>query len=215
VDEIPELAGRVRAGEIPVEPANGESPLAEPSGLIHDWVGAVFIPKARLDHVMGVFDDYAHYQDIYDSMVAKSKLLDGAQDRERVSLVMVQKAYEVTASVETDNDVTIVRPSADRAYSFSASVRVQEIADFGDSTEHALPVDQGHGYVWRMFTISRVEQRDDGVYVEMDLMGLNRSIPWVFRWLVQPLAERLPRAILRSILDDTRNAVNDKVKAPS
>jgi hypothetical protein len=46
----------------------------------------------------------------------------------------------------------------------------------------------------------------------MELMGLSRGIPWVFRWLVQPLAEHLPRKILQSILDDTRDAVSEKIK---
>lgn len=215
VDEEPPRTQRVKAGEILVEPADGDSPHTVPGGLIHDWIGALFVSKAKLDDVLGVLDDYGHYQDIYKPMVAKSRLLERTQNHERVTLLMVQKAYSVTAAVETENEVEIARPSADRAYSFSASVRVQDIADYGGSTEHVLPMDHGRGYVWRMCTITRVEQRDDGVYVEMELMGLSRGIPWVFRWLVQPLAERLPRSILRSILDDTRDAVDEKIKAAS
>jgi len=210
-----ELTQRVREGEVLVEPVDGDSPHTVPGGLIHDWIGAVFVPKAKLDDVMGVLDDYGHYQDIYRPMVAKSRLLERTPDHERVTLLMVQKAYSVTAAVETENEVDIARLDADRAYSFSASVRVQEIADYGEPSEHALPVDHGRGYVWRMCTVTRVERSDDGVYVEMELMGLSRSIPWVFRWLVQPLAERLPRSILQAILNDTRDAVNENTKAAS
>ena len=215
LDEERERTQRARAGEVLVEPQGGDSPHTVQGGLIHDWIGAVFVPKAKLDDVMGVLDDYGHYQDYYRPMVAKSKLLERTQDHEKVTLLMVQKAYSVTAAVETENEVDVARLDADRAYSFSASVRVQEIADYGEPSEHALPVDHGRGYVWRMFTVTRVEQRDDGVYVEMELMDLSRSIPWVFRWLVQPLAERLPRNILQSILDDTRDAVSEKIKAGS
>ena len=213
VDEETPRSQRVKAGEVLVEPADGDSPHTVPGGLIHDWIGALFVPKAKLDDVMGVLDDYGHYQDIYKPMVAKSRLIERTPGHERVTLVMVQRAYSVTAAVETENEVEIARPNADRAYSFSASVRVQDIADYGESTEHVLPADHGRGYVWRMCTITRVEQRDDGVYVEMELMGLSRGIPWVFRWLVQPLAERLPRSILQSILNDTRDAVNEKIRA--
>ncbi len=212
VDENPDMAKEVRTGDDPVEPANGDSPHTVPGGLVHDWIGAMFVPNAKLDDVMGVLDDYAHYHDIYNHMVAKSDLLERTQDHERVTLVMVQKAYGVTAAVETDDDVDIVRLDSDREYSVSASSRVQEIADFGEPSQHALAEDAGHGYVWRMCTITRVEQRDGGVYVEMELMGLSRGIPWVFRWLVQPLAEHLPRKILQSILDDTRDAVSEKIK---
>jgi hypothetical protein len=211
VDEETPRLQRVKAGEILVEPADGDSPHSVEGGLIHDWIGAIFIPKARLADAMGVLGDYEHYEDIYKPMVAKSKLLERNQDHEKVSLVMVQKAYSVTAAVETENEVDMVRLDADRAYSFSVSVRVQDIADYGQPSERTLPADHGRGYVWRMFTLTRVEQRDDGVYVEMELMGLSRGIPWVFRWLVQPLAERLPRNILQSILNDTRDAVTKKL----
>ncbi len=213
VDGDQDLVRQVRAGEILVEPVDGDSPHAVPHGLIHDWVGAMFIPKAKLDDVTGVLNNYAHYKDFYGPMVANSKLLDQSQDHEKVSLVMAQEAYSVTAAVETENEVDIVRPSADKEYSFSASVRLQEISDYGKPSEHVLPVDHGPGYVWRMFTLTRVEQRDGGVYVEMELMGLSRGIPWALRWLIQPLAEHLPHNILRTILTDTRDAVNKQMKA--
>ena len=213
VDEPPERAERARAGEILVEPVGGDGPHPAPHGLIHDWIGAVFVPKATLEDVAGVLDDYARYKDFYRPMVAKSTLLEQTPGHKKVSLVMVQKAYSVTAAIETDNDVDIARLDAHREYSFSSSLRVREIADYGNPDEHTLPEDRGSGYVWRMFTLTRVEQRDDGVYIEMELMGLSRGIPWAFRWLVQPLAERLPRNILRTILQETRDAVSEEIKA--
>ena len=76
VDERRDLAQRLRAGEILVEPVDGDSPHPVPRGLIHDWIGAVFVPKAKLDDVMGVLDDYEHYKDFYRPMVVKSKLLE-------------------------------------------------------------------------------------------------------------------------------------------
>jgi len=215
VDQERERAQRVRAGEILVEPMDGDSPHTVPRGLIHDWVGAMFVPQAKLDDVTAVLDDYGRYKDFYRPMVAKSRLLAQTPDHEKVTLLMVQKDYSVIAAVETDNAVDIARLDADRAYSFSSSARVQEIADYGKPSEHALPEDRGSGYVWRMFTLTRVEQRDDGVYVEMELMGLSRGIPLAFRWLVQPLAERLPRNILRAILKDTRDAVSEGIKEGS
>jgi hypothetical protein len=208
VDENRDLLQRVRGGEVLVGPVDSGSPHTVPRGLIHDWIGAVFVPKAKRDDAMGVLDDYERYKDFYRPMVVKSKLLARTPNHEKVTLLMLQKAYSVTAAVETDNEVDIVRLDADRAYSFSTSVRVQEIADYGGPSEHALPEGDGPGYIWRMFTVTRVEQRDDGVYVEMELMGLSRGIPWAFRWLIQPLAERLPRNILRAILKDTRDAVS-------
>jgi hypothetical protein len=215
VDEDRSLAPRLRAGEIPVEPVDGESPHTVPHGLIHDWVGAVFVPKAKLDNVLGVLGDYERYKDIYRPLVVKSRLLERTHDHAKVTLLVVQKSYSVTGAVETDSDIQIARVGADRVYSMSTSVRVQAIADYGQPGEHALPEDHGPGYVWRTFMVTRLEQRDDGVYVEIQVAALSRGIPWGFRWLIQPLAERLPRNLLLTVLQDTRDALSPEIKAAS
>jgi hypothetical protein len=212
VDEERGLAQRVRAGDILVGPANGDSPHAVPCGMIHDWIGAVFVPQARLGDVMRVLDDYEHYKDFYRPMVVKARLLEQRPDHEKVTLLMVQKAYSVTGAVETDDEIQTVRLDAHRAYSLSTSVKVREIAEYGQPSEHELPQDQGPGYVWRTFGVTRLEQRDEGVYLEMEMTDLSRAIPILFRWLIQPLAEHLPRTILRAMLQDTRDAVTQELK---
>ena len=97
----------------------------------------------------------------------------------------------------------------------SNSVRVQTIDDYGQLSEHMLPQDHGPGYVWRTFSITRLEQLDGGVCIEMEMIGLSRGIPWAFRWLVEPLAEHLPQAVLRATLLDTRDAVGQETQAAS
>ena len=44
VDEAPERLQSVRAGKILVSPVGQHNPKPVPSGLIHHWMGAVFIP---------------------------------------------------------------------------------------------------------------------------------------------------------------------------
>jgi len=213
VDETPELVKRVRLGEILAEPEGGESPRGVPSGLIHDWVGTVFVPNATLDEVMGMLNEYERYREFYRPIVAESSLLEQRSNRQLVRLVMTQRAYSVTAAVETDDEVQVVRLQDDRAYRFSTSIHVQEIADYGKASQHALPQDHGPGYVWRTFTVIRLQQRDGGTYAEMETMVLSRGIPWIFRWLVEPLAERLPRNLLTAMLKDTRDAVSVELAA--
>ena len=181
----------LRAGEVLVEPVDGDSPHTVPRGLIHDWIGAVFVPKAKLDDVMGVLGDYEHYKDFYRPMVVKARLLEQTPDHQKLTLLMVQKAFSVTGAVETDNEIQIARLGAGRAYSLSTSVRVQEIADYGKPSEHALPEDHGPGYVWRTFNVTRLEQRDDGVYIEMEMIGHEPRHPGVVT-LADPAAGGTP-----------------------
>jgi len=133
VDENPDRVRRVREGEVLVEPVGGFSPHDVPHGLIHDWVGAVFVPSAKLNGVMGLLDDYDRYKDFYRPMVVKARLLklthDGDDEHEKISLLMTQKAYSVVAAVETENEVEITSLGAGRAYSLSTSIRVRKSAD--------------------------------------------------------------------------------------
>ncbi len=215
VDENTDRVQRARDGEILVEPGNGDSPHSVSHGLVHDWVGAVFVTRAKLDDVMGVLNDYERYKDFYRPMVVKSKLVEQTPDQEKVTLLMMQKAFSVTAAVETNDEVQIRRLDADRAYSISTSVQVREIADYGKPSEHELPEGHGPGYVWRTFTVTRLEQRDGGVYTEIESIALSRGIPWPFHWLIKPLAERLPRSLLEATLKDTRDAVSRETKPVS
>jgi hypothetical protein len=117
--------------------------------------------------------------------------------------------------VETENEAHIVRLDGNRTYSLSNAVRVQEIAHYGQPGEHALPEGQGPGYVWRTFSVSRLEQRDGGVYVEMETIAMSQGIPLALRWMLNPLVEALPQKIMLATLQDTRDAVSEEIKTAS
>lgn len=76
-DESPDRSARLRLGEILVEPMARSGTRRAPDGLIHHWVGALFIPDATLESVLDVAHDYDHYKDIYRPKVVDSKLLTG------------------------------------------------------------------------------------------------------------------------------------------
>jgi hypothetical protein len=51
-DEVAGLTTKLRKGGVVVTPPSQQVPLKVQSGLIHDWKGAAFIPKAKLDEVL-------------------------------------------------------------------------------------------------------------------------------------------------------------------
>src|SRR5690349_24057648 len=61
----PEGEQRVRTGEIVVAPVAEHNPRSVPSGLIHDWVGAAFLPGVTLAQVTAVTRDYKNYKTFY------------------------------------------------------------------------------------------------------------------------------------------------------
>ena len=72
--------GVVRKGDVYMErletrDASGQS-IPIPDGLVHHWIGAVFIPGVHLGQVLDLVQDYNHHQNIYQPEVVRSRLLE-------------------------------------------------------------------------------------------------------------------------------------------
>jgi len=92
-----------------------------------------------------------------------------------------------------------------RWYSVSRSVRMRE-KDESNNADGSQP-DQGDGYVWRIYTFTRYEEKDGGVYVEQESMALSRPVPASLHWLIDPVVRRLAKELLEKSLTQTREAV--------
>jgi hypothetical protein len=119
---------------------------------------------------------------------------------------------EGAAAVETDEEIRITRPAPNRVCIKADSVRMQEIADYGQPGEHPYAEARRPGYVWRAVIVQRLEQRDGGVYVELETVSLSRGIPIEVRWLIKPLTDDLPRKMMTDMLNATRAAVQQQAK---
>jgi hypothetical protein len=73
--------------------------------------------------------------------------------------------------------------------------------------EHEKPVGNDHGYMWRLYTYWRIEEKDGGVYVQNESVSLSRTVPALLAFIVNPLVKSIPRNVLIHLLTDTRNAV--------
>ena len=208
-DESPETQRRVQSGELVI---TNHDPRKVPRGLIHDWIGVMFLPNISLDQVMAVLNGYDRYSDIYKSLIRKSSVIEQSGDSVKLNVLAVQKAFSVTAAVDTDEEIQITRPGPNRVCITASSSRIQEIANYGKPNEHTFPEDRRPGYVWRALIVQRLEQRDGGVYVELETMSLSRGIPIEVRWLIKPLTDELPRKMMTDILDETRAAVQRPVR---
>jgi hypothetical protein len=180
--------------------------LRIPGGLIHHWSGVIFIPHATLPEVFAVLQDYDHHQDIYKPDVLRSKLIERDGNHAKIYLQLFNKSA-VTVVLNADFDVVDTEFTSMRRQTVSRSTRIAEVANPGRENEHERPVGHDHGYMWRLDSYWRVEEKDGGVYVQNESVALTRTVPAILAWLVNPLLESIPRGILVHLLQDTRNAV--------
>jgi hypothetical protein len=129
----------------------------------------------------------------------------------RPNVLAVQKAPLVTAAVDADEEIQITRPAPKWACIRANSVRIQEIADYGQPSEHVFPKDRRPGYEWRALIVQRFEQCDGRVYVELETISLGRGIPVEFRRLIKSLTDEQPRSVMTDILDETPTAAQEPV----
>ena len=206
-DEVPDRLTRVRAGEVVISQVGPQNPIRVPSGMIHDWVGAVFIAQATLKDVLKVVGDYARYKSFYAPTVIDSKVIASDQVRDRFSMVLVNKALFVRTALDIDYESRYVQIDERRGYSVSHTTRLQEIEDYGIPSQRALGEGEGYGIVWRLASIGRYVQRDGGVYFELEAMGLSRDVSASLRWLAEPIVRRVSRASISTSLRQTESAV--------
>jgi hypothetical protein len=208
VDEDPARAGDVRAGKILISPVGKKIPKPVPSGLIHDWVGAAFIPGARLADVVSVVRDYGHYKQYYKPMVVDAKPLGTEGQCDKYSMRVVYKESGTETALDTEYQACYLQLDELHWSSTAHSTRVQEIQHYGRPDEQDLPPDQGKGYVWRLYTVNRLQERDGGVYVELQAIALSRGIPAGVRWMVDPIVRRVSRNTLLTSLQQMEAAVH-------
>ena len=207
VDQEPDRLPRVRGGEILVSSAGPQNPKPVPSGLIHDWMGAAFIPDARLKDVLSAVRDYGDYKEFYKPTVVDSKLLgtDGACDT--YSMRVVNKETVAETALDMEYETCYVKTDERRWYSITRTTRVREIRHYGKPDEQELPPNQGSGYIWRLYSVARFEERDGGIYVELEAIALSRDIPAALRWVVNPIVRRVSRNSMLISLQETEEAV--------
>ena len=86
---------------------------------------------------------------------------------------------------------------------------MREIKNFGTANEEDFAPGHGSGFIWRLYSTARMEERDGGVIVEMEAIALSRDIPVALRWFVEPIVRRVSRDSLEKSLTDTAKAVHE------
>ncbi|MBV8832503.1 MAG: hypothetical protein JO108_25150 [Acidobacteriaceae bacterium] len=202
-----EALSKVRNGEVVILHNSSNGMKKVPSGLIHDWSAAAFIPGATLRHVDSVMRDYDRYKEFYRPNVVDSRALSSEQAESRFSMILMNKSAVVNLAMDGDYRCDFFQVDERRSYTISETTRMQEIDNYGTASERELPDGRGKGLIWRLFSIARFEERDGGVYIELRAIALSRDIPLSLRWMVEPIVNRVSRNSVTTTLGQTETAV--------
>jgi hypothetical protein len=214
VDQKSAAYSQLKQGEVLVEKLETKAPGVSsdiPDGMIHHWVGLIFIPGVTLAQTLPVVKDYDRRAELYKPDVIASRTTSHHGDDFTMFLRLRQKKF-TTVVFNTDYAVHWGKVSPNQVFSNSISTRIAEGKDPDKPDGEELPVGTGHGYLWRLNTYWRFEEKDGGVYLQCEAISLTRDMPTGLGWLLKPLVTSIPKASLNRALGQTSKVVQEEGK---
>src|SRR5579862_3201014 len=109
LDEEPDRREEVRSKGPYIAPISRDIPRKVPHGLIHDWLGAGFLPDTKIEDILMVVRDYDHYKNMYrpgviDSM---SRGTDGMKDL--FFMRLVNRSVVAKTALDAECEVSYIR----------------------------------------------------------------------------------------------------------
>jgi hypothetical protein len=205
----------LKSGKVVAQFWPGPGPVKVPNGLIHDWIAAAFIPDFTTQGVLAVIQDYNNHKNIYKPEVIDSRLIMRTGNDFQIYLRLLKKKV-ITVVLDSDHDVHY-RPVAPTRWTCrSYTTRIAEVENAGRSDERISEPDTGYGFLWRLYSYWRFEEREGGVVVECRAISLTRDVPFGLGWAIEPIIQKLPKESLIKTLEATRQALYGKaVHLPS
>lgn len=197
---------RLRRGELIVEKLTPSGSADLPGALLHHWRGTAFAPGAKAADFEQLMKNFSSYPQYFSPQVLQAKVLTQRDDHFQAQMRVRQK-HVITVVMDTTYDIDFGRLDGQHGYSLSRSTRISEIGSPGTSSEHALNSHEEHGFLWRLNTYWSYEERDGGLYMQIESVSLTRSIPVGLGWVVRPFVESVPRESLEFTLRSTCNAL--------
>jgi hypothetical protein len=202
----PEDAKKLLAGELLIRPARLPNPSEVPGGLIHDWVGAVYIPDTSMDKVLAVLQDFDRHAKIYPE-ITRSHLIR-REGNDIVGYWRLERKQQFVPAVFDVQDEAHYKQIAPGKWICRAYANdIREVEDAGSSKETVNPPGEALGLLWRLNAFWSIEARGNGVLAECRTISLSRSVPGGMGWIIKPFIQNVPRESLASTLQNTRRSL--------
>jgi hypothetical protein len=197
---------RLRRGDLIVEQLTPSAGADLSGALLHHWRGTAFAPGATASDFERLMRDFNSYPQHFAPQVVEARALSQPADHMQ-AWIRVRQHHVITVVMDTTYDVTFGQRDAQHGYSLSRSTRMAEIEAAGTSAERALNNSEEHGFLWRLNTYWSYEQRDGGLYLQIEAISLTRSIPRGLGWAIRPYVDSVPRESLEFTLRSACNAL--------
>ncbi len=190
----PATRAQIRSGQLLLEQLTTPT---TPDTLLHHWRATTFVPNATPADFERLLQNFSAYPQNFAPQIVSSTILSRTP-ADTLLRLRTRQHHVVTVILDTTCNVTFAALDPDHGYSISRSTRIDQISPSGDD-----------GFLYRLNTYWSYEQRDGGLYLQIESLSLTRSIPHGLAWAVRPYVESIPRESLVFTLNSARNALEN------
>jgi hypothetical protein len=190
----PATRAQLRTGQFLIEQLTTP---ATPNALLHHWRATTFVPNATVADFEHLLQSFSAYPQNFAPQIVSATVLSQTPT-DTIARLRTRQHHVLTVVLDTTCDVTFASLDATHGYSISRSTRIDQVSPAGDD-----------GFLYRLNTYWSYEQRDGGLYLQIESLSLTRSIPHGLAWAVQPYLESIPRESLVFTLTSARNALRN------
>ena len=194
-------AGRVQIEHI-IVPGGAEVEGA----MIHHWRASTFVRGASAADFEALLRNLPAYPRIFAPRVTRADLVAGRGDRVETAM-RLREQHVITIWMDASYDVQFGQLDPTHRYMISRSTQVRELAGVGTPSERTLSPSEEHGWLWRMNTYWSYQEKDGGLYLQVESISLSRAIPRGLGWAVGPYVESVPRQSLEWTLQAVCRAI--------
>jgi hypothetical protein len=172
-----------------------------PGAQLHHWRGTAFVPGAKAADFERLLRDFKAYPQHFAPQVLDARVTSQEGDHLQAWMRVRQK-HVLTVVLDATYDVSFGRLDPRDGYSASRSTRIYEVDANGVPAED-------HGFLWRLNTYWTYEERDGGLYLQIESVSLSRAIPTGLGWAIRPYVDSVPRESLEFTLQSACKALKE------
>jgi hypothetical protein len=200
---------QIGTGEIYVQRRTDIIPVGAefgvPDGEIHHWWGTIQLRNVSLARLLQFLQDYGGHAGKFTD-VERSRLISKDGNHYRFYFRLRRTKSFVTAYYNTEQECFYTLHDSNRASSQSTATRIAQLEDPGTRSEREKTPGNDDGYLWRLVSWWRFEQRGTDVIVELESASLSRDIPIFLKFIprVSQYIRSTPKETLESVLTSIR-----------
>lgn len=202
---------RLRSGEAIIvrvtDPISSSLHAGLAGAMLHHWRGTAFAPKATAVDFERLMRDFNSYPQHFAPQVVQAEVCS-ERGNSIEAWIRIRQKHVITVVMDTTYEVTFGQLDIRHGYSISRSTRIDEIASPGTHAEHRQSATEEHGFLWRLNTYWSYEEREGGLYLQIEAVSLTRSIPSGLGWAIGPYIESIPRESMEFTLNSARQALH-------